>query len=89
MKKIVGLIVKLAFAVAVVYGCVELIYAIENWLGLYNNYTKVVEVAEVAFVVCVVYVTTTLATKLTKKAISLIGNRRNTKVNLVIYGRES
>lgn len=89
MKKIVGLIVKLAFAVAVVYGCVELIYVIENWLGIYNVYTKWMEVVEVATVVSITYGATTLATKLTKKAISLIGNRRNTKVNLIIYGRES
>lgn len=89
MKKIVGLIGKLAFTVAVVYGAVELVYVIENWLNIYNVYTKWMEVVEVATVVSITYGATTLAAKVAKKAISLIGNRRNTKVNLVIYGRES
>lgn len=89
MKKIVGLIAKLAFTVAVVYGAVELIYVIENWLDIYNIYTKWMEVVEVTTVVSITYGTTTLATKVAKKAISAIGNHRKEKnYNLAIY-RES
>ena len=90
MKKTVGLVAKLAFAVAVVYGCVDIIYVIENWLGICNIYTKWMEVIEVTGVVCVTYGATILYTKALNKAISLIENRKNRKnrINLIIYKKE-
>ncbi len=88
MKKFVGLIAKLAFTVAVVYGAVELIYVFERWLDVYNIYTKWMEVAEVAAVVSITYGATTLAAKVAKKVISAIRNRKEKNYNLVIY-RES